>query len=92
MKNEEKVSCEKWRRMSAEEFRKDARDKKDTKLRKLKKGKVTVEEVMEMKEFKGVSKKEAEEYIKTLEQYCLIMCQFYIEIQEQVNTNLNQVA
>ncbi len=78
--------------MKAEEFRNDTRKKKEAKLRKLRTGKVTVEEVMEMKEFKGISREEAEDYIKTLEQYCLIMCQFYIEIQEQGNTNQNQAA
>lgn len=53
--------------------------------------KVTVDEVLNIKEFEGISRKEAKEYIKILEQYCLLMCQFYIEVSQE-GTNSKKIA
>lgn len=55
-------------------------------------GRVTVDEVLKMEEFKGISIKEAEEYVNTLERYCLLMCQYYIGVEEIENVDKKTAA
>ncbi|MBL4707401.1 MAG: hypothetical protein JKY48_03060 [Flavobacteriales bacterium] len=71
--------------MNGEEVRKDVkeRDKFATFL--------TVEEVQKTKEFETLTRKEAEEYIESIRQYCLIVYKQYSK-QSNPSDNIKKVA
>ncbi len=76
--------------MKREEFRKGRKKKDKSSIVRI--GRVTVEEVTNMKEFEGISGEEAKEYISVLERYCLLMCQYYLEVKGGENNNQNFAA
>lgn len=76
--------------MKGEEFRKGKKKNDNSSIVRI--GRVTVEEVMSMKEFEGITKKEAKKYINVLEQYCLLMCQLYLEFKDKGENDQNMTA
>ena len=76
--------------MKEGEFREETKKKDKSSIVRI--GRVTGEEVMNMEEFEGISEEEAKEYISVLEQYCLLMCQFYIEVKEDEEDTKNIAA
>lgn len=76
----------KWREMSADEFRKNAMEEDKSS------GFLTVDEVLTTKGFEHLSKKEAKEYIETVERYCLMMYQLYLATNQSSNNTQNIAA
>ena len=72
--------------MNAEEFRNDAsvKDKFASVL--------TVEKVITTKGFEKLTRKEAEEYIISVERYCLMMYQLFLLKQKRTSNNIKRLA